>query len=121
MAAEVAKEHEKAGLYMLGLISESLGLPNNYLSNLSMPRSNMFYFLCYPPTQDEGEAVGSAMHTDGDILTVLAIHKEQPGLQILKGDRWIPLNPVQGALVINVGDALQVRNDITTSLNVVQV
>ena len=38
---------------------------------------------------------------------------EVGGLQVYKGSRWFPVSPVDGALVVNIGDMVQVwSNDL---------
>ncbi|CAM6011358.1 unnamed protein product [Sphagnum balticum] len=110
VGSEIVNAATKTGLHMLGLVSESLGLPNEHLPALAnaKPRSDMFYFLYYPATPDNPNAVGSTKHTDGNILTILAIDNQMPGLQIWRGEKWLPVTPVKGAIIINVGDVLQV-------------
>jgi isopenicillin N synthase-like dioxygenase len=114
VGSEIVNAATKTGLHMLGLVSESLGLPNEHLPALAnaKPRSDMFYFLYYPATPDNPNAVGSTKHTDGNILTILAIDNQMPGLQIWRGEKWLPVTPVKGAIIINVGDVLQVCTEV---------
>lgn len=114
VGSEIVNAATKTGLHMLGLVSESLGLPNERLPALAnaKPRSDMFYFLYYPATPDNPNAVGSTKHTDGNILTILAIDNQMPGLQIWRGEKWLPVTPVKGAIIINVGDVLQVCTQV---------
>jgi isopenicillin N synthase-like dioxygenase len=114
VGSEIVNAATKTGLHMLGLVSESLGLPNEHLPALAnaKPRSDMFYFLYYPATPDNPNAVGSTKHTDGNILTILAIDNQMPGLQIWRGEKWLPVTPVKGAIIINVGDVLQVCTQV---------
>ena len=46
-------------------------------------------------------------HTDAGALTVL-LQDEQPGLQVQRDGRWRTVEPRRGALVINIGDIIQV-------------
>lgn len=46
-------------------------------------------------------------HTDAGALTVL-LQDQVGGLQVEVGDRWVDVPPVQGTLVINTGDMMQV-------------
>jgi isopenicillin N synthase-like dioxygenase len=51
--------------------------------------------------------VGTTKHSDNDFLTVL-LQDHIGGLQVLYEDKWIDIKPVPGALIVNVGDLLQV-------------
>ncbi len=63
----------------------------------------------YPPlTGDEpAGAVRAAAHEDINFLTLLPAATE-PGLEVLAGDgTWMQVDPDPGALIVNVGDGLQ--------------
>jgi isopenicillin N synthase-like dioxygenase len=52
-------------------------------------------------------ALGVGEHTDAGALTVL-LQDDQPGLEVRRDGRWHLVEPVAGALVINIGDIVQV-------------
>ena len=52
------------------------------------------------------EQLGMGAHTDYGIVTVLWADRV-PGLEILRPDgSWLPVTPLPGALLINLGDLL---------------
>ncbi|KAH9305639.1 hypothetical protein KI387_010043, partial [Taxus chinensis] len=51
--------------------------------------------------------LGLSAHSDGSALTVLLQDDESVGLQILNKNLWISVEPIPGALVINIGDTLE--------------
>ncbi|XP_062104518.1 1-aminocyclopropane-1-carboxylate oxidase homolog 1-like [Humulus lupulus] len=54
---------------------------------------------------------GQQDHTDNDFLTVL-LQDHIVGLQVLHQNTWVDVPPVPGALVVNIGDLLQlITND----------
>lgn len=54
-------------------------------------------------------------HSDAGALTVL-LQDQVGGLQVADGDRWLDVEPIPGALVINTGDMMQVwSNDRFTA------
>ncbi|XP_062222699.1 gibberellin 2-beta-dioxygenase 6-like isoform X1 [Phragmites australis] len=60
----------------------------------------------YPPCPFSPDAFGLVPHTDSDFLTVLC-QDQVGGLQLLKGDRWVAVKPIPGALIVNIGDLFQ--------------
>jgi hypothetical protein len=52
--------------------------------------------------------LGGTKHTDNDFITVL-LQDHIGGLQVLYENTWVDVSPVPGALVINIGDLLQVN------------
>jgi gibberellin 2beta-dioxygenase len=73
----------------------------------------------YPPCAAASTALvfGLCPHTDSDFLTIL--HQDDVGgLQILDAaGRWLAVRPRSGALIVNVGDLLQVwSNDLYRSV-----
>lgn len=50
------------------------------------------------------------------MLTVL-VQNEVPGLQVKVAEQWVDVEPVAGAIVINIGDILQIMsNDVYKSV-----
>ncbi|XP_040991858.1 bi-functional coumaroyl CoA and feruloyl CoA ortho-hydroxylase F6H2-2-1-like [Juglans microcarpa x Juglans regia] len=72
----------------------------------------------YPCCPNPELVVGVGRHSDISTLTVL-LQDESGGLYVrgTKHDSWIHLSPVKGALIINIGDALQIMsNDLYKSI-----
>jgi len=64
----------------------------------------------YPTCSRPDLVLGLSPHSDGSALTVLQQAKGSPvGLQILKNNTWVPIEPIPNALVINIGDTIEVR------------
>ncbi|WJX27915.1 hypothetical protein P8452_16691 [Trifolium repens] len=63
----------------------------------------------YPTCSRPDLVLGLSPHSDGSALTVLQQAKGSPvGLQILKDNTWVPIEPIPNALVINIGDTIEV-------------
>ncbi|PKI43457.1 hypothetical protein CRG98_036214 [Punica granatum] len=62
----------------------------------------------YPTCQKPDEVVGVSPHSDTSIITILLQSDETEGLQIQHDGMWIPVKPIPDALVVNVGDVLEI-------------
>jgi isopenicillin N synthase-like dioxygenase len=65
----------------------------------------------YPPCRRAADRVlGLSPHTDASGLTLLLqASNGVQGLQVRKDGRWFAVDAIDGALVVNVGDFLEVR------------
>ena len=55
--------------------------------------------------------LGLSPQSDGSALTVLQQgNGKLVGLQILKDNTWVPVQPIPNVLVINIGDTIEVRD-----------
>ncbi|XVF45202.1 hypothetical protein PTKIN_Ptkin02bG0186000 [Pterospermum kingtungense] len=104
-----AQEVERLCFKLLELISLSLGLPANHLIGYFKDHSAMLRLNYYPPCPCPDLALGVGRHKDASALTILA-QDDVGGLQVKrKSDgEWIPVKPIPNALIINVGDTVQV-------------
>ena len=65
----------------------------------------------YPACSRPDLVLGLSPHSDGSALTVLQQGKgSSVGLQILKDNTWVPVQPTPNVLVINIGDTIEVRD-----------
>lgn len=103
---------------LLSAVSANLGMPADYLgrsfgaAHSSFLRLN-YYPVCPQPAHPEGLQVpeqghlGINHHTDAGALTLL-LQDEQPGLEVYRNGHWHLVEPRADALVINIGDIVQV-------------
>ncbi|KAK9682159.1 hypothetical protein RND81_10G054500 [Saponaria officinalis] len=97
---------------LLSLLSQALGLDKDYLQRrLGENPKRTAQVNYYPPCPNPELTLGLRDHTDINILTVLLSEEGVPGLQVLKADTWFEVNPLPGALVVNVADQLQVLSN----------
>lgn len=72
----------------------------------------------YPACPRPDLVLGLSPHSDGSALTVLQQGKgSSVGLQILKDGKWISVQPIPNALVINIGDTIEVLFLLAQQLN----
>lgn len=69
----------------------------------------------YPPCKQAEKVVGLSPHTDGTGLTLLLQANDVQGLQIRKDGKWVAINALDGAFIVNVGDILEVRMQPSTT------
>ncbi|GFP91250.1 protein srg1 [Phtheirospermum japonicum] len=62
----------------------------------------------YPPCPQPELVTGLCPHSDAVGLTILLQVNEVEGLQIKKDGNWVPVSPISGAFVINIGDILEI-------------
>ncbi len=109
---------ERLALDLLSAISLNLGMPAAHLERGFRPIHSSFvrlnyYPVCPAPALPEGVEtpgaghLGVNHHTDAGALTLL-LQDDQPGLEVYRNGAWHLVEPRRGALVINIGDIVQV-------------
>jgi isopenicillin N synthase-like dioxygenase len=94
-------------LRLLRVMARNLGMPADSLdahfrpAHTSFLRLN-FYPQCPAPERD----LGVNPHTDAGAVTLLL--QDMPGLEVLHHDEWWMVEPLRDALVVNIGDVMQV-------------
>ncbi|KAF6160024.1 hypothetical protein GIB67_033108 [Kingdonia uniflora] len=99
----------KTGLLVESILNDCLGLPPNFLKEFNHDRSGDFLVAFrYFPTNDAG-CSGVSAHEDGNFFTF--VFQDADGLEVLKDGVWIPVIPIEGGLVVNLGDVTQVLSN----------
>jgi isopenicillin N synthase-like dioxygenase len=109
---------EHLSFRLLGALSVNLGMPADHLATGFRPGHTSFlrlnyYPVCPKPERPSGFAVprqghlGINHHTDAGALTVL-LQDSQPGLEVYRHGDWHLVTPRTDALVVNIGDIVQV-------------
>jgi isopenicillin N synthase-like dioxygenase len=95
-------------LRLMQLMALSLDLPEDYFDHTHQNPMLTLRLLRYPPHPVGADALtfGAGEHTDWGAITVLA--QDHPGgLEVkLPSGEWVAATPVQGALVVNLGDMI---------------
>ncbi|KNA22461.1 hypothetical protein SOVF_033940 [Spinacia oleracea] len=64
----------------------------------------------YPRHTINEHVKGLHEHTDSSIISILS-EDQVGGLQLLKDDKWLKVEPIPNTLVVNLGDMMQVLSD----------
>ncbi|KAL3515505.1 hypothetical protein ACH5RR_022407 [Cinchona calisaya] len=94
---------------LLGGISESLGLEEDYIEKATELDSSMQIFAAnyYPPCPQPDLAIGIPPHTDPGLLTFL-LQNGVGGLEIKHDGKWFHLDAIPGSIFVNTADQLEI-------------
>ncbi|KAG6553238.1 hypothetical protein Mapa_004972 [Marchantia paleacea] len=99
---------------VLALISESLNLPSDTLMkrmrgpNNSPHMANRVNY--YPPRKVTHDLLGVPSHSDPNAITFL-LADDVSGLEVKKDEKWVQVDPIQNAFIVNVGDQLEILSN----------
>ncbi|XP_071724446.1 protein LATERAL BRANCHING OXIDOREDUCTASE 1-like [Rutidosis leptorrhynchoides] len=97
---------------LLKAMARSLDLEDKcFLNQYGNKASLAARFNFFPPCPRPDLVIGSKPHTDGGTITVLLQDKEVQGLQFLKDDQWFTAPIVPEALLVNVGDMMEIMTN----------
>jgi isopenicillin N synthase-like dioxygenase len=107
-----AIEVERVAQEVLSLFAENLHLEAEYFKDkfgsepMQMMRMNL-----YPPCPRPDLVLGLSPHSDGGGITLLLQDDQTEGLHVRKDNQWIPVKPIPYALVVNIGDLVEVMTN----------
>ncbi|KAF7091259.1 hypothetical protein CFC21_093875 [Triticum aestivum] len=108
---EFAAEIEKLAEKVLDLLCENLGLELGYLKQAFAGSWGPTFgtkVSSYPPCPRPDMVDGLRAHTDAGGVIMLFQDDQVSGLQLLKDGAWVDVPPMRHAIVVNIGDQLEV-------------
>ncbi|KAK4431791.1 protein SRG1 [Sesamum alatum] len=97
---------------LLKAMARSLSLPeDSFVIQFGEQPSISARFNYYPPCARPDAVVGLKPHTDGLGITILLQDEQVEGLQLLKDNQWFRIPIMPHALVVNLGDQLEIMSN----------
>ncbi|KAM7267030.1 hypothetical protein ACFE04_009196 [Oxalis oulophora] len=97
---------------LLKAMARSLNLEDNCFLNQYGERAIMVArFNVYPRCPRPDRVIGCKPHADGTAITVLLQDKDVEGLQFLKDHQWFTAPIVPEALMVNIGDQIEIMSN----------
>ncbi|RWW26927.1 hypothetical protein GW17_00008665 [Ensete ventricosum] len=108
MTEAYGEELEKLCGVIKKVLSATLGLDEGFLHRAFGEAGACVRVNYYPKCPQPDLTLGLSPHSDPGGMTVLLTDHNVKGLQVRKGDDdWITVEPVPGALIVNIGDQIQ--------------
>ncbi|KAG7569618.1 Non-hem dioxygenase N-terminal domain [Arabidopsis thaliana x Arabidopsis arenosa] len=111
---EYGEEVKKLCERLTETLSESLGLEPNHLMKALGGEEKVGASLrtnYYPKCPQPHLTLGLSSHSDPGGITILLPDEKVAGLQVRRGDGWITVKSFPNALIVNIGDQIQILSN----------
>lgn len=105
---EYSAEMKTLAIKVLEQMAKALGMKPEDMRMLFEEGLQSMRMNYYPPCPRPELVMGLCSHTDAVGLTILLQINEVEGLQVKKDGTWVPVVPLPNALIVNIGDILEV-------------
>ncbi|KAI3994479.1 hypothetical protein MKX01_012736 [Papaver californicum] len=98
-------------MILLGKMAKALKMDSDEIEELfddCLQRMGLNY---YPPCPKSQQVIGLSPHSDGGALSIVLQLNEIEGLQIRKDGKWVTVKPIPGALIVNIGDMIEILSN----------
>ncbi|KAG9454597.1 hypothetical protein H6P81_007501 [Aristolochia fimbriata] len=106
-----SSEVNRVGRELLSSMSVLMGLNPEGLLELHREVLQASRFNFYPTCCRPDQVLGLSPHSDSCTITILLQDDDVTGLQIKHGGDWVPVNPIPEALVVNIGDVIEILSN----------
>nr|AFK37656.1 unknown [Lotus japonicus] len=101
----------EAAISIVKFITLALGIQQTQISESFREGLYDVRMNCYPPCPEPERVLGIVPHADNSGITLLADCSDFPGLQFLKDGKWVGVEPIEGAIVANIGHIIEVMSN----------
>ncbi|CAN1283343.1 Codeine O-demethylase [Linum perenne] len=109
---EYLEKLQTIGMQLLSSISKALNIEEeNEMTEMMEDGMQSVRMTYYPPCPKPELVMGITPHSDASCITILNQIDGVDGLKIVKDGSWVPLSFLPHALVVNVGDILEVLSN----------
>ncbi|KAH1155069.1 hypothetical protein GLYMA_18G184800v4 [Glycine max] len=103
-----ASEVRRVSQELLSLLSVIMGMQKHVLLELHQESLQALRVNYYPPCSTPEQVLGLSPHSDANTITLLMQDDDITGLEIRHQGGWVPVTPISDALVVNVGDVIEI-------------
>ncbi|XVE61920.1 hypothetical protein DITRI_Ditri06bG0076900 [Diplodiscus trichospermus] len=104
---EYSNSIRNVGMELLQSFSQIMGMDKDALLGLHKQLVQAYRVNYYPACSKPDLVLGVCPHSDTSTISILMQEDDVCGLQINHNKEWVPVNPIPNALVVNVGDAIE--------------
>ncbi|TMW89301.1 hypothetical protein EJD97_017398 [Solanum chilense] len=108
---EHSKEFKNLAIRILCQLAKVLGMDEKEMRDLFNDGMQLIRINYYPPCPEPEKTIGVSPHSDADAVTILLQLNETEGLQVRKDGVWVPVKPLPNALIVNVGDMMEILSN----------
>ncbi|KAI3865585.1 hypothetical protein MKX03_036855 [Papaver bracteatum] len=98
-------------MILLGKMAKALNMDSNEMEGLFNDCLQSMRLNYYPPCPKSKQVIGLSPHSDADALSIVLQLNETEGLQIRKDGKWVTVKPIPGALIVNLGDMMEILSN----------
>lgn len=101
-------ELQRLTINLLKMVAQNLRQEPEKLTSMFEDGTQGVRMNYYPPCIQANKVIGLTPHSDATGLTLLIQVNDVQGLQIKKNGKWISIEPIPGAFIVNIGDVFEV-------------
>lgn len=104
-------ELKHLAMELLGLLGKAVKIDMKKIEELFEDGMQSVRITYYPPCPQPEHVIGLTPHSDASGITILHQLNGVDGLQIKKDGIWAPVNVLENAFVVNVGDIVEILSN----------
>ncbi|TKY49531.1 SRG1 protein [Spatholobus suberectus] len=105
-----SEEIREVAVSIVKFITMSLGLQDTQISESFREALYDIRMNCYPPCSEPERVLGIVPRANNYGSTLLLDCADFPGLQFLKYKKWVNVEPIEGAIAVNIDQIIEVMS-----------